>query len=421
MKRVAVMFAVGTFALLLGCSSDGIEFNGQADVQQFPVRTTPIQHYQLPSEIIDQVSNDASLDASFYTAIDDTTFNELGVGYDLWGMVMTSYQCADNPTCRTLGEVPDWQYMFNGGYAAAGLSGNIVWPPGGAWPHPLIQVGGTSDHMIAGWIMSVMNQWYLRGVDGTDLPQGPQGQAPVQIESLEFSSMKISIHEVAAGASGFSPLLNNVPPAGAQQETGDPGTGANGKPRVQPPINNVISWTYGGDTLAPVGLLGMGWHEEWAVNRHIETNVSAIGNTVVIMNGVPVPDYFGGGSVPSTTSGGGGVFTKRYIDAWWQTTDGNPVVPIDNGLVFSYYAAVIGCHVSGYGIGLVDSAFASPGVLNDQEDIMVQSAVLDMTAFIAAEKEFQFVTEDLQRMQDVVNGDWSAPGPLSTLPGTHRK
>jgi hypothetical protein len=125
--------------------------------------------------------------------------------------------------------------------------------------------------------------------------------------------------------------------------------------------------------------------------------------------------------VPSTASGGGGLFTKRFIDAWWQTTDGNPVVPIDDGLVFSYYAAVVGCHLMGYGVGLIDSSFTSPGVITNQEDIMAQSAILDMTAFIAAEKEFQFVTEDLMRMQDVVNGDWTNPGPLSTLPGSHRE
>ncbi len=420
MKRVVAMFAVGTFFVLLGCSSDGIEFNGQAEVQQFPVRTTPIIHYNLPTEIIDLVTGDASLDWQPYVNIDDTTFTELGIGYDNWGMVMTSYQCADNPTCRTPAETPDWQFMFNGGYTPAGLTGNIVWPPGGGWPHPQIQTGGTVDHVIAGWIMSIMNQWFLRDPVGADIPAPPNGQPPVPIESVGFSSMLISIHEVAAATSGFSALLGNVPPAGAQQETGDPGTGLNGKPRVQPPINNVISFTYGDDALAPVGLLGMAWQEAWAQNDHVETNVSSVSNVRVIMNGVPVPDYFGGGSVPSTTSGGGGVFTKRMIDAWWQTTDGNPIVPIDNGLIFSYYSAVIGCHLIGYGVGLIDSSFTSPGVITDQEDIMAQSAVLDMTAFIAAEKEFQFVTEDLMRMQDVVNGDWTAPGPLSTLPGSDR-
>jgi hypothetical protein len=51
---------------------------------------------------------------------------------------------------------------------------------------------------------------------------------------------------------------------------------------------------------------------------------------------------------------------------------------------------------------------------------MNQSVVLDLTAFIAAGKEFQFVLEDLVRMQDVSAGDWMNPGPLSTLPGTFR-
>jgi hypothetical protein len=327
-------------------------------------------------------------------------------------------------------EVDDWNYMFNGGYTPAGLTGSFVWPPGGGWPHaqyiaslPPGTPVGTVDHFIGGWIMSIMHQWFLRDPLGAEIPAPPNGQPPVPIESVGFSSMLVSIHEWAAITSSSSSLLTSTPPAGAQQATGDPGTGPNGKPRVQPPINNVISFTYGGDTLAPIGLLGMGWQEKWAVNDHIETNASSRpnSNARITMNGVPVPDYFGGGSVPSTASGGGGLFTKRFIDAWWQTTDGNPVVPIDDGLVFSYYAAVVGCHLMGYGVGLIDSSFTSPGVITNQEDIMAQSAILDMTAFIAAEKEFQFVTEDLMRMQDVVNGDWTNPGPLSTLPGSHRE
>jgi hypothetical protein len=48
------------------------------------------------------------------------------------------------------------------------------------------------------------------------------------------------------------------------------------------------------------------------------------------------------------------------------------------------------------------------------------SVILDMTAFIAAGKEFNFVVEDLLRMQDTVNGDFNNPGPKSTLPGTYR-
>ena len=48
------------------------------------------------------------------------------------------------------------------------------------------------------------------------------------------------------------------------------------------------------------------------------------------------------------------------------------------------------------------------------------SVIFDMTAFIASGKEFQFVVEDLLRMQDTVNGDWMNPGPQSTLPGSDR-
>lgn len=421
MKLIPMMFAAGTFALLAGCGSDGIEFNGQAQVEQFPVRTVPIDHYQLPSEDIDPVTGKALLIASYYANIDMNTFPELvSPGHDLWGMFMDTYQCADNPTCRTPAEVPDWVYMFDGGYTAAGVTGNIVWPPGGSWPHPQLQgPGGSSRIRIAGWIMSLMHQHFLREVDGTEIPQPSPNEAPVRIESLNFGSMPISIHEVING-SNFSNLPFNTPPGAAAQETGDPATtGANGNQRIQTPVNNILAWTYDGNN-APAGLLGMTWHEAPAQNIHIETNLAAVGNAIVIMPGVPVPDYHGGGSIPSSASGGGGVFTRRVIDRWWQTTDGNANIAIDDGVLFSYYASVVGCHLVGYGLGLLSSSFAKADVIDDQEDIMALSVILDISAFIASEKEFQFTPEDLVRMQDVVNGDWQNPGPKSTLPGRDR-
>lgn len=417
MKRVAPIFAAGTLALLMGCKSDGIIFNGQAQVQQYPIRTTPVVHYNLPSEIIDPQTGDASLDFSYYQNIVVADFTELASpGHDLWGHYMDTAHCSDNPTCRTPAEVDDWTYMLNGGYSAAGLSG-IAWPPGGSWPHPQVPPGGAGGPYIAAWTLSIMNQWFLRDVDGAALPSPQPGQAPILYESVSFASLAISIHEVAAAGSGFSALLGNTPPSATQQETGNPATvGANGKPRVQPPINNLVCWGFDGVT-APAGLLGMAWREAPAQNIHIETNTQAVGSAAVVMQNVPVPEYFGGGG---PVNGGGGVFFRRYIDQWWQTTDGNSNIPKDDGLIFSYYAATIGCHLMGYGVGLVDSSFASGSVQNNQEDLMSLSVILDMTGFIAAEREFQLVKEDILRMQDVVNGDWMTPGPLSTLPGRDR-
>ena len=54
------------------------------------------------------------------------------------------------------------------------------------------------------------------------------------------------------------------------------------------------------------------------------------------------------------------------------------------------------------------------------------SVIFDLSDFIAAGKQFQFVTEDCLRMQDVVSNDpvtnqpygYANPGPNSTLPGT---
>jgi hypothetical protein len=431
MKRLTLMVAAGTFALLVGCGSDGIIFNGEAQVEQFPIRTTPIVHYQLPSEEIDPVTGKANLVFSFYQNISSGTFVQYASpGHDLWAMLMTTFHCSDNPTCRggaaPLPDLTDWEYIFADNYPghpiryeAVGQTGQ-AWPPGGSFPHP--QIAGAPTPIIAGWTMSIMNQWFLKEVDGS--PKPPKGtpenpEAPVLYESVEFSSMAISIHENAARVDGVTPLLSNNPPSAAQQET-EPtglGEGANGQPRVIPNTNNYLSWGFDGND-APAGLLAMGWREAPAQNIHIETNASAFGPAKISMQGVPVPDYFGGGG---PVSGGGGVFTRRYVDIWWNTTDGNSNVPKDNGLLFSYYLAVVGNHIIGYGLGLIDSSFASPDAVNNQEDIMTLAVTLDMTAFIASGKEFQFSTEDLLRMQDTVNGTWQEPHPTrSTLPGRHR-
>jgi hypothetical protein len=326
-------------------------------------------------------------------------------------------------------ERPDWPYLFGDAppfkYEAFGLTGNLEWPPGGSWPAPGVSSSAGNGPIIGGWIMAIMHQWFLRNPDGTEIPEPSPGVAPVTYETRNYKSMQISIHELAAATSGTTNLLANSPPGAAQQETqpaGSPASvGSNGQPRIDVPTNNVIGWGYDGNA-APEGLLAMGWQEKWHENIHIETEVpGATGSsTILVMHGVPVPDYFGGGSVPSVASGAGGVFLKRYIDNWWQSTAGNSTLSVENGLRFSYFAAVISSHLVGYGVGLVDSSFTSFVEIPKEQDIMNSSALTGMSAFITALTNFQFTSEDLVRMQDVINGDYTAPGPRSTLPGSHR-
>jgi hypothetical protein len=431
MKRVTMGLAAAAFGLLIGCTG-GVEFNGAALVDQFPIRTTPISHHVLPAEVRDPLTGEYELDITPYNQrnINVLTFIEQpSPGHDLWAQHMLSYQCSDNPTCRTPAEVPDWFYIFSV-YQAQGPSG-LAWPPGGSWPHPQVNTASTPDRAyIAAWILSFQNQWFLRDLDGTRIDPIIPGAPPVIYETVGFASMPISIHEtnrglVGNGGSGFTPLLANNPPAAAQQETGDPvTTGANNKARVETPVNNVVSWAFNGNGMAE-GVLAMAWREHFARNIHIETNVSTgvggtpIGNNRLVMQEMPAPDYFG---AAGPVSSGGGVFLVRFVNQWWQSTDGNPVTLKEDGLRFAYYAAAVGNHLIGYGVGLIDNSFASKGGVTDQEDIMNLSVVLDMSAFIATGKEFQFTVEDLLRMQDVVSGGtFESPGPRSTLPGTHRK
>ena len=394
MNRVVVLLSLGVFGLLAGCGDGGIEFNGVKQVEQFPVRKTPIVHYTLPSEVIDPVTGEASVDVTQFTTINlqYTDFTEQpSPGNDLFLMSMYPglpgnpgwFPCTDNPTCPTPAPVIDWVYT-------AGLMG------GSAWPDPSVTSTGIAPHLyLAAWTLSLQNQWFLREVNGSVIVPAVVGNPPVRYESVDLSSMRISIIEGSQGTTPESTLA-----FAAQREA----------IQIVVPASNVIPYAYNG-LGAPAGMRAAAWQESPAKNIFIENDL----NTLV---SVPVPPYFGAGG---PINAGGGVYHGRYILDFQQTTSGsNPTIDPEDGVQYSYYLAVLGNHLVGYSVGLVDSAFAAPGVIKNQEDIMNQSVVLDLTAFIAAGKEFQFVLEDLVRMQDVSAGDWMNPGPLSTLPGTFR-
>ncbi|MCB9932425.1 MAG: hypothetical protein H6841_03295 [Planctomycetes bacterium] len=401
MKRVAVLIAVGVVGLVAGCGSDGIVFNGVKQVDQFPIRKTPIVHYNLPSEVTDPVTGDHSVDVTAFTSINlaPATFTEQATpGHDLWAEEFYA-TCTDNPTCPPPNTpVPDFIYTTQ-----------QYKPPGADWPDPTVtSLGPPPSFFIGAWTLSLQHQWFLRDVDGTALAPAMVGNPPVQYESVSFSSMAISIVEATQQTTPGTQL-----PVPGQQEAipaGPTGVGANGIEQIVVPASNFLDFAFNGEG-APAGLLGAAWRESPAQNKHIETSYR-------VLQGVPAPDYFGGGG-PITS--GGGLYHKRFSDHWQQTTGGaNSTIDMDDGVNYSYYLAAVGNHLIGYGLGLVDSSFALPGVINNQEDIMNLSVILDMTAFIAAGKEFQFVVEDLLRLQDTVNGDWMNPGILSTLPGTYR-
>lgn len=393
MKGLAVVLSASAMTFVAGCGDGGIEFNGQTGIQGLTKRQTPITHYNLPSETVNQTTQVATLDVSTILGITQAQFLEQSSpGHDLWGMAFGP-RCTDNPTCSTPAPVPDWIYALDT-QAPWGTTGWVSAP------------NGSPD--IAAYCLSFQNQWMLRGITGGQLTAMNPGDPPVFYENLGFSSMAISIHDAGA-ASATSALLGNTPPSAKQQEIGPAGTfDANNVPRTQVPMNNLIEFQYNGSG-APAGLMAAGWSETPGENTHIETNM-------LTLSGVWVPDYFGGGSTITT---GGGVYTQRFVGGWLGTTSGgNSNIAQDDAPIFAYYIAVVANHVIGKGVGLSDSAFALPGTVNNQESIMNISAFFDMTAFIASGKQFQFSSDELLVMQDVVAGDFMAPGPDSTLPGS---
>jgi len=419
MKPVVLLFALGTVAFLAACSG-GVEFNGAGQIQQFPVRTTPVVHYNLPVESFNATSGKMEVDIDKLLDHNGSPivlgdFNELASpGHDLWPQILVSQSCSDNPTCPTPNPMPD--YIVAMGSGVNGPFGQI-WPPTGTFPHPSVDTTQIPSVMwIAAWILSFMNQWFLRDADGAELPQGPGGTAPVSYESVQFRSMPISIHELGAANTGFSPTFQENPPRVLHQETGDPNTfGANGNRRVQTPLSNANGFAFQGS--APVSITAMGWKEPPAQNIHIEVNTSTPepgGVGMMTMTNVPVP---GGG----TFNAGGGIYTMRYVNIWALVTAGNTVIPTDDGIKFAYYLAAISCHLVGYGVGLRGHAGFTAGAPTGQEDMMNQSLAQDMSFIIAPGHQLQFVVEDLLRMQDTVNGDWQDPGPNSTLPGRDRQ
>lgn len=394
---IAAGMLMGGALMLAGCGPGGIIFNGLQEVEQFPVRKTPVTHYNLPSEMINPITQEASIIEAMLP-VQASSFVQRGpAGYDLWEQRMYNH-CTDNPTCPTPAPIPDWIWTHNGPALAGTYASGPNWKGHGT---------------IAAYVLSIMNQWFLRGVDGNDIISAVPGQPPVTYENIGFQSMKVSIHEAQRSTSPRSPLITAPSPAYAQQEVGDPATiGANGVPRVRVPCQNIVMWQYA-FTGPPEGMLAAAWQEKPAENKHIETNLN-------FSDGVPVPDYFGGGGTIQTKLG---VYLLRFMDMW-QVVAGqaSSFYPADDNVYYSYYMATVGCHIIGYGVGMIDSAFAVPGVANSkQQDIMNVNVILDMSAFIAGGQQFQFVTEDLIRMQDVVQGSWQTPGPASTLPGVGRE
>jgi len=405
---VALMMAVGVAGLLAGCGDGGIEFNGLKDVKQFPVRETPIVHYNLPSEVTDPVTGDHSVDVTQFTTINlqYTDFTEqASPGHDLWCMSMYAGLpgkawpgWTDNPTMPPgppIADRLDWEYAL--------VTTKV---PGANWPDATVTSTGIPGHeYIAAWTLSLQNQWFLREVNGSAIVPAVVGNPPVTYEGVQFSSMKISIVEGTVGTTNVS--LLTVPAQREAITVGPTLPGVNGVEQIVVPASNAVDYAYNGQG-APAGLLGASWQEPPAQNIFIEYSVSPL-------QGVPAPPYFAGGG---PILAGGGVYHRRFSAQWQQTTSGvTSLININDGVQYSYYLAVVGNHLIGYGLGLLDSSFALPGVIDNQEDIMSQSVVLDMTAFISAGKEFNFVKEDLLRMQDVANGDFMVPGPLSTLPG----
>ena len=109
MKRVIMMAAASSMLLLAGCNADGLEFNGAQQVEQFPVRKIPVVHYQLPSEVPGVGGAGFVVDEQTMINLTGATFVEQGpASYGLWGLVMSSGGCTENPTCSTLNTIPDW-------------------------------------------------------------------------------------------------------------------------------------------------------------------------------------------------------------------------------------------------------------------------------------------------------------------------
>ncbi|MCC6574216.1 MAG: hypothetical protein IT462_10535 [Planctomycetes bacterium] len=393
---IAAGMLMGGALMLAGCGPGGILFNGTQQVEQFPVRKTPITHYNLPSEMINPVTQEAVI-VEARLPVQATSFIQRGpAGYDLWEQRMYNH-CTDNPTCPTPAPIPDWIYANNT------VDPNDSVPGGPNWK---------GHAVIAAYVLSFMNQWFLRNTDGNDLISAVPGQAPIMYENVAFASLKISLHEAQRSTSPRSPLITAANPSFAQQEVGDPATvGANNVPRVRVPCQNIVMWQWAA-TLIPAGLIAAGWQEAPGKNIHIETNMFR-------MDGVPAPEYFAGNG-PITTKLG--VYLLPWI-AQWRIASGQAasVFTADDNVHYAYYLACIGTHIVGYGLGAVDSAFAVPGVANNkQQDIMNLSNVLDMSAYVAGGLELQFVVEDLQRFAHGTSGNWQAPSEDATLPGFGR-
>lgn len=363
MKLLALTVFTGTFCLLSGCGSDGVVIGSSSGPG---VRTTPITHYALPSD-----------DAAGFvdTALITGTPSELGAGNDLWALWFDEGESLDNGSGTN-----DWEEALT-----------TVLSPGGTWP---------GQALVQTWTLSIANQHFFRDVDGSALA------GTITYEGNSYTSHPVSI--VDEGAQATAGFVQDFAAAGSMYLAGEQneiisgtatiGTGVNGYTQVQGPISNIVNFAYDGGTGSPGGsVLGVCFVESFGQNTHIESNVGLVSS---------VPNPISGSAAITGTEGG--ILMKRFVDRWKLVAAGNAAIPVDDGSLFSYYLAAVTAHVIGNGVGLSNSTFSLPiGVVSDQDDIMNRRVILDMSALIAAGKQFQFVSSD----HTVLN---------TTLPGPNR-
>lgn len=376
MKYLAFIVFSGTFILLSGCGADGVVIG---DPGGPTVRTTPIPHYILPS--------DNALGFINVSLIPLTPPVELGPGHDLWALWFDEGQSSDNPSVA-IPPATDWEEALTTGWIAPGGTTPTgppgpTWPWFGATPPPPPPLPGPARTDVQTWVLSIVNQHFFRDVDGSALP------GTIIYESVPFTSHLISIvDERTQTTPGF--VTGGSPYGiGEQNQLIDPaatvGTGNNGYTQVLGPVSNIVNFAYDGGNGNPVGsIIGVCFVEAFGINAHIESNVGRVAT-------VPHP-IVGGTAITDTDAG---ILVRRFVDLWVQVAFSNGAVDQDDGGLFAYYLAVIAAHVIGNGVGLANSTFALPiGTISNQDDIMNRSVVLDMSALIAAGKQFQFVSTD---------------------------
>jgi hypothetical protein len=376
----AAFFAITFGSLALAGCSGGIKFNGEDNSDRIQPRTTPINHFPLPLEVYDPLTNKYNIERA--TLLFGRTVATPKTSQPQYSEPVTDALPVAVNTFVFKQGTDVWDFTTIHDFIPTPIPDGLV--------DMTTAYGAQGQPYMAG-AMSMLCQWLVQNVDGTERTDTPFINDNVEVESIgvTVASPGYSIPApgiLAASSTGDSrqrPIDAKIGVIG----TTDPSktvytqnAHATNTPTSMPGHSNQIDFTI---TNAPAALTYGAWRESAQENLFTEDNYN-------IMVDAPSSGYF---NAQKKITMYGGVFIGRFTA---------PVAPVydPNIDIAWYYIGVIAAQTFGVGTGLELTSFTRPGVSTEEEDLMNISVATDQVFFVSAGRRFQFTPESLLVMHN---------------------